>query len=340
MYEVDPQEFLRDRKKGQVNGVVATKALACKLAKAAWHTATVIATVTNLGIFAVAPPMPTGSLQLIPSVNALPADGVSTMTITVTNITLNNGNAGTQQWLFTATATGVQILNSDCDTNLPGIQVVSTNDTITLQLQAPAYGNVAQINLSSVAGSAYGSVTVALIDSAPPATPTNIVITAGQSRIWVSWAANTEPDLAGYRVYYSAGSAGPPWNGTAEIEGSSSPVFVMGTNCLLSGLTLGTNYFIAISALDTSSNESPLSSTIEVTTVPTAPDPPTDVTVQFGSSGNNVLEWALSDDDGYNDRDVAQYYIWRAIFPGGGIRISLKCPQVLEFIPKRIHRLP
>ena len=26
-----------DRKKAQVNGIVATKALACKLAKAAWH---------------------------------------------------------------------------------------------------------------------------------------------------------------------------------------------------------------------------------------------------------------------------------------------------------------
>jgi hypothetical protein len=27
--------------------------------------------------------------------------------------------------------------------------------------------------------------------------------------------------------------------------------------------------------------------------------------------------WALSEDDGYNDRDVTQYYIWRAILPGG-----------------------
>ncbi|HTV42364.1 MAG TPA: carboxypeptidase regulatory-like domain-containing protein [Candidatus Sulfotelmatobacter sp.] len=278
---------------------------------------TVTATITNLGIFAIAPPMPTGDLRLISSTNALPADGISTMTVVVTNLMLNSGNVATQQWLFTATATGVQILSPDCDTNLPGVQVVSTNGALTLQLQALPYGNVAQINLSSVAGNAYGSVTVNLIDTNPPATPANVVATAGQSRIWVSWAANTEPDLAGYRVYYSAGSAGPPWNGTAEIDGNPSPVFVTGTNCLLSGLAVGTNYFIAVSALDTSSNESSLSSAIEVTTEPTPPDPPTGVSVQFESTGNNVLEWALSDDDGYNDRDVTQYYIWRAILPGG-----------------------
>jgi hypothetical protein len=27
--------------------------------------------------------------------------------------------------------------------------------------------------------------------------------------------------------------------------------------------------------------------------------------------------WALSEDDGYNDRDVAYYEVWRAVLPGG-----------------------
>jgi len=278
---------------------------------------TVTVTITNLGTFAIAPPLPTGNLQLIPSTNALPADGVSTMTVVVTNLMLNNGNVATQQWLFTATATGVQILNPNSDTNLPGNQVVSTNGAITLLLQAPPCGNTAQINLASVAGDAVGSVTISLIDTTPPATPTNIVITAGQSRISVSWQTNSEPDLAGYRVYYSAGVSGPPWNRTAAIEGSPSPVSVTGTNWLLRGLMLGTNYFVAVSAVDTSSNESPLSAPIEVTTVPTPPMPPTGVTARFDGDGTNVLVWALSEDDGYNDRDVTQYYIWRAILPSG-----------------------
>jgi hypothetical protein len=82
-------------------------------------------------------------------------------------------------------------------------------------------------------------------------------------------------------------------------------------------LALGTNYFVAVSAVDTSGNESPLSPTIEVTTVPALPMPPTGVAARFDGDGTNVLVWALSEDDGYNDRDVAQYYIWRAILPGG-----------------------
>src|SRR5208283_2381319 len=111
------------------------------------------------------------------------------------------------------------------------------------------------------------------------------VVTAGQSRIWVSWAADSEPDLAGYRVYYSVGAAGPPWNGTAAIEGSPSPVLVTGTNWLLRGLTLGTNYFVAVSAVDTSGNESPLSPAVQVTTTQVPPTPPTDVSVRFSSDG-------------------------------------------------------
>ncbi|MDR3459319.1 MAG: carboxypeptidase regulatory-like domain-containing protein [Verrucomicrobiae bacterium] len=278
---------------------------------------TVTATITNLGTFALAPPLPTGDLQLILSTNALPADGVSTLAVNVTNILLNTGLVATQQWLFTATVVGAQLLNPDCDTNLPGIQVMSTNGAITLLLQAPSGGTVANMALASVAGDAYGSTAINIIDTTPPATPANVALIAGQSRIWVSWRTNSEADLAGYRVYYSAFTAGPPWTGTAAIEGTPSPVQVTGTNCLLRGLSLGTNYYIAVSAVDSSGNESPLSTPVHVTTIQSAPAAPTGVTARFGNDGTNLLMWALSEDDGYNDRDVSQYYIWRAILPGG-----------------------
>jgi len=144
-----------------------------------------------------------------------------------------------------------------------------------------------------------------------------VVLTAGQSRIWVSWQTNTEPDIAGYRIYYRLGTAGPPWDGTAAVEGTPSPVTVTGANCLLRGLSLGTNYFVAVSAVDTTGNESPLSPPQEVTTSQGAPAPPTSVAVRFGQDGTNILMWALSEDDGYNDRDVVYYEVWRAVLPGG-----------------------
>ena len=278
---------------------------------------TVTATISQLGTYTLAPPLPTGGLQLTPSTNTLAADGASQMTVVVTNIFLNTGNVATQQWAFTATAVGVSILNPDADTNAPGVQVLSSNGAVTLFLRAPVGGTVARVSLASAVGDAFGSTAINLLDNAPPATPTGVSVTAGQSRGWVSWRTNREPDLAGYRVYYRMGLSGPPWDGTAAVEGTPSPVMVTGTNCLLRGLTLGTNYFVAVSAVDTTGNESPLSAAIQVATTPGAPLPPTSVTVRFGADGTNILMWALSEDDGYNDRDVARYEVWRAVLPGG-----------------------
>jgi Carboxypeptidase regulatory-like domain len=278
---------------------------------------TVSATITNLGTYAAAPPLPTGDLQLVASTNLLSADGASQMTITITNVLLNTGNAATQQWEFTATASGVTILNQDADASTPGVQVYSTNGAITLKLLAPQGGNIAHVSLASVAGDAFGSTAINLLDNTAPGTPSGVSVTAGQSRIWVSWQTNSEPDTAGYRVYYRLGQVGPPWDGTAAVEGAASPVMLNGTNWLLRGLLPGTNYFVAVSAVDTTGNESPLTTPIQVTTTPAAPAPPTGVAVRFGPDRTNILMWALSEDDGYNDRDVARYDVFRAVLPGG-----------------------
>jgi hypothetical protein len=123
--------------------------------------------------------------------------------------------------------------------------------------------------------------------------------------------------MAAYRVYYRLGQSGPPWDGTAAVEGTASPVQTVSTNVLLRGLLLGTNYFVAVSAVDTTGNESPLSAPIKVTTTQASPASPTAVAARFGPDGTNVLMWALSDDDGYNDRDVVRYDVFRAVLPGG-----------------------
>lgn len=278
---------------------------------------TVSVTITNLGTYTLAPPMPAGDLQLITSSNTLAADGVSQMTVVVTNLMLNTGNAATQQWVYTANANGVSILNPDTDATTPGVQVLSTNGAVTLLLRAPVGGSVAYVSLTSVVGDAFGSVAINLIDDVPPTVPANVLVSAGQSRVWVSWQTNSEPDLAGYRVYYRMGTNGPPWDGTATVEGLPSPVTITGTNCLLRGLTLGTNYFVAVSAVDTTGNESPLSTSQQVTTTQKQPSTPTAIMTSFGVDGTNIIMWALSEDDGYNDRDVVRYEVWRAVMPGG-----------------------
>jgi len=280
---------------------------------------TVTANITNLGTYVAAPPLPTGDLQVLFSTNLLAADGVSTLSVIVTNLSLNTGGSATQQWLFTATAAGAQIITADMDTNAPGVQVFSTNGALKLTLRAPLGGSVVSLAIGSTAGDAYGAGAINLIDNVPPATPSGLTLTAAHSRVLVSWITNSEPDLAAYRIYYRQRQSGPPWDGVSKVEGTASPVQVGGTNFLLRGLLLGTNYFVALSAIDTTGNESTLTSPVQITTTPGSPSEPTAVTAQFGADGTNTLMWTLSEDDGYNDRDVIRYDIFRAVLPVGSL---------------------
>lgn len=69
----------------------------------------------------------------------------------------------------------------------------------------------------------------------------------------MSWSANIESDLNGYRVYY----------GTAPgtyIQGTAQGINVGNvTSHILNGLTRGQRYYFVVTAYDTSGNESPFS---------------------------------------------------------------------------------
>ena len=71
----------------------------------------------------------------------------------------------------------------------------------------------------------------------------------------LTWAANGEPDLAGYKVYVGTAS------GTYNFPGSA---FVIGkvTSYTVSNLPTGQTYFFAISAYDSAGNESLLSAEV------------------------------------------------------------------------------
>jgi len=79
----------------------------------------------------------------------------------------------------------------------------------------------------------------------------------------VTWDANTEPDLAGYKVYYSttSGSYGTP----VDVGNTTSHP--------ISGLSAGTTYYFAVTAYDASGNESPYSAEVTVA-VPAGNTPP------------------------------------------------------------------
>jgi predicted phage tail protein len=53
------------------------------------------------------------------------------------------------------------------------------------------------------------TTTFTITDLTPPASPTNLTVTARSTGLAVNWADNTEPDLAGYIVYRSDSAGGP-----------------------------------------------------------------------------------------------------------------------------------
>ena len=84
--------------------------------------------------------------------------------------------------------------------------------------------------------------------------------------ITLKWAANTEPDLAGYKIYYKNGFSGAPYDGVDIDQGpspislttndSNDPNYVDPNNpeLLLTGLRDDEDYFFVVTAYD---NEEP-----------------------------------------------------------------------------------
>jgi hypothetical protein len=72
---------------------------------------------------------------------------------------------------------------------------------------------------------------------------------AGAAHLELAWNANTEPDLAGYQVYY--GTAHRDYGDPIDVENT--------TNYRLDGLLEGVTYYIALKAYDFSNNKSDFS---------------------------------------------------------------------------------
>lgn len=87
----------------------------------------------------------------------------------------------------------------------------------------------------------------------PPSTQPPLSPSTGAATL--TWTANTESDLAGYKVYIGTAS------GTYSFPGSA---FVVGkvTSYTIPNLPIGQTYFFAVSAYDSAGNESPLSAEV------------------------------------------------------------------------------
>ncbi len=135
-------------------------------------------------------------------------------------------------------------------------------------------------------------------DTIPPAAPTGLQASPGDRNVRLTWSSNPEGDIAGYKVYTSS-NGGATWN-TGVLAGDTLTYQV-------SSLTNRQAYHFAITAIDTSGNESPKSQAVSATPMPADQTPPSPPAGLNGSAvdGTAILTWFANEES-----DLAGYRIY------------------------------
>jgi hypothetical protein len=93
--------------------------------------------------------------------------------------------------------------------------------------------------------------TTAPRDLTPPAAPRGLYTVTGDQTVYMGWYANTEPDVAGYRIYEAPCASGSdcPYDRVGSTNGNAFTI---------AGLTNGVTRYFAVAAYDYAGNESDL----------------------------------------------------------------------------------
>jgi fibronectin type 3 domain-containing protein len=150
----------------------------------------------------------------------------------------------------------------------------------------------------------YAHVVAGPPDTTPPAAPAGLTPTPNSAEVLVElyWTANTEPDLAGYKVYRSLTSG----SGYAAL----TPSPIAGTTYIDPVPAPGTYYYV-ITAVDASGNESDPSIEASATVEDLAPAAPANLAATAGDTQVS-LAWTAN-----SEPDVAGFNVYRSTIAGG-----------------------
>ncbi len=110
--------------------------------------------------------------------------------------------------------------------------------------------------LTTDTGEEYSNSTTVVLDNAAPSAPTGVAAEFGDAKLYLSWDASSESDLASYKVYYATAPGSYDNNVDVGLRSSYE----------LEGLTNGVTYYIAVVAVDLAGNESDYS--VEISETP------------------------------------------------------------------------
>lgn len=150
-------------------------------------------------------------------------------------------------------------VSGDADQFLRASSLIGTSGHLHTYGDVPQWGNRTNVYGNLVQRNAYVTLAFdksASLDITPPAAPTGLVATAGDSAVGLDWADNAEPDLNGYTVYRSTTSG----SGYAPIaNGLSASEFEDNTTAN------GTTYYYIVTATDSLAHESAASAEVSAT---------------------------------------------------------------------------
>lgn len=124
----------------------------------------------------------------------------------------------------------------------------TSRDITTQTTWSSSSTSVATVNSSGLATPVAAGTATITATSGSISGSTTLTVISGDSggTIRLAWDPNTAPNLAGYRVYY--GPASGVYSHSTDVGNV--------TTYILTGLTKGQTYSIAVTAYDTSNNES------------------------------------------------------------------------------------
>jgi hypothetical protein len=146
-------------------------------------------------------------------------------------------------------------------TNTGGTVNWNVSDNVSWLAVSPASGSgssmlAAIVNTTGLAvGTHTGTLTVSAAGTSSKTVAVTLIVNApATSSVTLTWNANTENDLAGYKIYRAtaSGGYGAP---IATLQGNV-------TTYIAAGLQVGTTYFFVVTAYDSAGNESALSNEV------------------------------------------------------------------------------
>lgn len=200
-------------------------------------------------------------------------------------------------------------------------------DTTYVDTSAPAgvaaYYYVEAVNSSNLSSDASDIVNATPQDVTPPAVPTGLLASADETEVVLVWDANTETDLDGYNVYSAASATGI----FTQINGSllTDPTYTDST------ITAGQTLYYAVTAMDTSGNQSAKSAVVFATRSPgsATPAPIAFLGVEAPAQMDASL-WGNPPGNGYTPKQCR--YVWNAGDPSSAYNIvESRSPQFSHF---------